>query len=222
MRHRTFAEHLKTEVAALQATYPNREGEIARACALIANGQVIPMGAGEAMVLSSSDPDTLYTVNSHCTCSAGSHGKSCKHVSAWKLYQHVQKQFAAQVSKMPDVEPKPEPKPETVDPKIPAQFVQMIQNKPFVKYVGVLAMAHEAGLVKLEARFVSVTAELAVAEATATFADGRIFTEAGDASPGNVSKGMAPHFARCALTRAKARALKDAMNLAMCAVEEIE
>jgi len=105
---------------------------------------------------------------------------------------------------------------------IPPQYIQFIHGKPFVRYAGLLAMAHDLGLQKLEATFLSVTDGLALAQATATFLDGRRFTESGDATPENVHFGVRPHFARLALTRAKARALRDALNIGMCAVEELE
>jgi hypothetical protein len=105
---------------------------------------------------------------------------------------------------------------------VPPQYIQLIHGKPFVRYAGLLAMAHERGLHKLEAMFVSVTDALAVAQATAIFQDGRRFVESGDATPENVHFGVRPHFARLALTRAKARALRDALNIGICAVEELE
>ena len=101
-------------------------------------------------------------------------------------------------------------------------FVKNIKGKDFIEFGGLLAMAHEAGLVRLEAEFITVTADLALAKATATFADGRVFTEAGDATPANVNAQVKPHFARCALTRAKGRALRDALNIAMVSLEELE
>src|SRR5262249_27308098 len=45
---------------------------------------------------------------------------------------------------------------------IPAQYIQLINGKPFVRYAGLLAMAHECGLQKLEATFLSVTNRLAL------------------------------------------------------------
>ena len=46
--------------------------------------------------------------------------------------------------------------------------------------------------------------------------------DCGDATPSNVNDKVAPHFARVALTRAKARALRDALDIEMCSVEELE
>ncbi len=88
-------------------------------------------------------------------------------------------------------------------------------------YTGLLALAQQQGLQSLDVRFIDVQAEMATAIATATFQDGRSFTECGDATPGNVNTNIKPHFARMALTRAKARALRDALNIGMCSVEEL-
>ena len=105
---------------------------------------------------------------------------------------------------------------------IPRAFFTTIHGKEFVQFAGLLAMAHAQGLTSLSAELVSVTLDLALAKATATFADGRTFTEAADATPDNVNAGVRKHFARCALTRAKARALRDALNISTCAVEELD
>ena len=83
-------------------------------------------------------------------------------------------------------------------------------------------MAHEQGLTELAAEFISVTPELALAVAHACFADGRKFWDASDATPTNVHERVRAHFPRVALTRAKARCLRDALNINMVAVEELE
>jgi len=77
-------------VARMQALHPEREGELARAQALILHGQVVPSPTDPAtgQVLSS-DAQTTYHVNGTCDCQAGQHGKGCKHQQAWKLYQYV-------------------------------------------------------------------------------------------------------------------------------------
>lgn len=105
---------------------------------------------------------------------------------------------------------------------IPEQYLVDIKGKPHILFAGLLALAHERGLLTLTADFISVTADLALAKATATFGDGRSFTEAADATPGNVGPQVKPHFARMALTRAKARCLRDALNISAVAAEEME
>jgi hypothetical protein len=96
-----------------------------------------------------------------------------------------------------------------------------IQGKPFVRFEGLLQLAHERGLVSLETTVVSVSLDMAVCQATARFQDGRTFTDIGDASPDNVAKHLRPHFVRMAATRASARALRRALNIRHCVVEEL-
>jgi hypothetical protein len=97
MSHLTFLETLKREVAKMQIAHPDREGELARAHALILHGQVLPSAddptTGQVL---SSDGARRYTVNGTCDCQAGAHGKGCKHVQAWKLYQYVASKALAQ------------------------------------------------------------------------------------------------------------------------------
>ncbi len=104
---------------------------------------------------------------------------------------------------------------------VPVQHVVMIQGKPFVKFSGLLAMAHERGLVALTADWTYNDGELSLAHAVATFQDGRRFEESGDASPANVTRMVAVHFRRVALTRAKERVLRDALGVDLVAVEEL-
>jgi hypothetical protein len=110
----------------------------------------------------------------------------------------------------------------THDMHLLAPYITLIHGKKFVQYAGLLQLAHVRGLQALDARLVSVTETLAVAEAVATFRDERRFSEAADATPGNVAAQVRPHFARLALTRAKARALRDALGIDLCSVEELD
>ena len=63
--------------------------------------------------------------------------------------------------------------------------------------------------------------DMAVCQCGARFADGRIFTDIGDASPDNGAKPLKPHDGRMSATRASARALRRALNIAACSVEEL-
>ena len=82
-------------------------------------------------------------------------------------------------------------------------------------------MAHDQQLVELQEHWTYNDAELSLAHAVAIFENGRRFEGSGDATPSNVTKKVAPHFRRVALTRAKSRALRDALNIDMVAVEEL-
>jgi len=83
-------------------------------------------------------------------------------------------------------------------------------------YPGVLDAAHEAGLKSITTTLIQVPSELngntAVVHATVETAKGT-FTGIGDASPANVSRAMANGLIRFAETRAKARAMRDAINI---------
>jgi hypothetical protein len=107
-------------------------------------------------------------------------------------------------------------------PTVPAQFVSSIKGKPFVQFAGLLTVAHSQGLLTLTERVTHVTDTYVLAEARAEFEDGRVFVGVGDSSPDNVGKEVKPHWRRLAGTRAMARALRQALNIAMCSVEELE
>jgi len=201
---------------------PDLAGRIDKARHIVLDGRVKPNGQ-HAHVGSETDAETIYAVTRDgCDC-IDSESKApqgmCKHRIAWQIYRCAYGAITRPVT--PQTEPAPVPGPDDAALRIPAQFITYLHGKAFVQFGGLLAMAHEHGLQSLTARFLTVEADLATAEATATFEDGRCFTECGDASPGNVGDKVRPHFARMALTRAKARALRDALNIGMCSVEEL-
>lgn len=105
------------------------------------------------------------------------------------------------------------------------EFLIDRQGKQFVLYAGLLDLAHERGLVSIQTEAITVTADLAMFKATVTMAnekDGaRTFEGHGDATPANVGRNIIPHFIRMAETRAKARALRDALNIGAAALEEL-
>ena len=104
------------------------------------------------------------------------------------------------------------------------EFIVEREGRSFVLYAGLLDLAHERGLRGITTTLVQVPSELngmsAIVHATVETEAGT-FTGLGDASPGNVTRMMAPHLIRMAETRAKARALRDAVNIGVTAFEEL-
>jgi hypothetical protein len=210
---------------------PECHDRIEQAVQLLLAGEVQWQADGSVQVQGPEQEDTIYGMQDTCPCpeNAQSPRGWCMHRLAGAIAKRasalVQTRLETLSAPLP---PEPPGTPAGEDGEalsratVPPQYIQLIHGKPFVRYAGLLAMAHERGLHKLEAMFVSVTDALAVAQATAIFQDGRRFVESGDATPENVHFGVRPHFARLALTRAKARALRDALNIGICAVEELE
>src|SRR5262249_12666041 len=141
-----------------------------------------------------------------CTCEAYKRSKApkhCKHIPIVQAYvQQTEGGREPEEDGAMSVPPSP--------PGL-SRWTKRIHGKDFIEYQGLLALAHEQGLQELAAEFISVTPELALAAAHAFFADGRKFREAADATPANVNANVKAHYARCALTRAKARVLRDAL-----------
>jgi len=115
--------------------------------------------------------------------------------------------------------------PEKIKPKLDERFIKNIQGKDFVLYSGLLDLAHQKGLQKLEVELIQIPNEenqrIAVCRAIAVSHDGKIFSDIGDAESNNVNKKIAPHIIRMASTRAKARALRDFCNIGMTCLEEL-
>ena len=169
-------------------------------------------------VPSQSTPGHTYSVNGSCGCDWKHYhtAERCTHQLAVLLHRKALKllhEGAAAVT----VEPDAGPPVAGVDPR----YLVFIKNKPFIRYPGLLQMAYAQGLCKLETTFTSVTSELALAQCTATFTDGRVVTDVADSTPANVAPHVRPHWPRMAATRAAARALRNALALDMCSLEEL-
>jgi hypothetical protein len=100
-----------------------------------------------------------------------------------------------------------------------------LQGKPYSTYSHVLNLAHERGLQSIVTDLLQVpTADnehMAIVRATVVMKDGTTFMEYGDASPRNVNAKIATALIRMAATRAKGRALRDAVNVGEALREEI-
>jgi hypothetical protein len=104
------------------------------------------------------------------------------------------------------------------------EFIVNRQGKDFVLYAGLLDQAHREGLKRISTKLLQAPSDenghLAICFAEVETEKG-VFSGIGDASPDNVGRMIAPHTVRMAETRAKARALRDAINVAVTALEEL-
>ena len=106
------------------------------------------------------------------------------------------------------------------------EFLIQRNGKTYVLYSGLLDAAHSRGLKGISTELLQAPDEgngnVAICKATVEMEDGRTFTGIGDANPRNVSRSIVPHLTRMAETRAKARALRDAVNVAgLASLEEL-
>lgn len=235
---------IQFDAALLQATsrakaaYPTEAVRIERGLQIAIVGGVTLLPDGTAEVQSQTHDNITYRVNGHCSCVDIDHAPAgrCKHRWAKSLVKWALKQEdAPTVTHCPTCflaleedevdcscahlapEQSPLPIPE---PTIAPEHIVDLHGKRFVLYAGLLQLAHARGLQSLTCEWTYNDGTLSLAKAVAVFPFGR-FEECGDASPDNVTKKVAPHFRRVALTRAKARVLRDALNVDMVSLEEL-
>lgn len=104
------------------------------------------------------------------------------------------------------------------------EFIVERHGKSFVLYAGLLDEAHNQGLKSIKTAIIQIPCEnndnVGIVQATVETEKGT-FTGIGDAAPTNVTPLMRPYLLRMAETRAKARALRDAVNVGVVALEEL-
>lgn len=104
------------------------------------------------------------------------------------------------------------------------EFIVNRQGKDFALYAGLLDQAHREGLKRITTKLLQApndeNGQLAICYAEVETEKG-VFSGIGDATPQNVGRMIAPHAIRMAETRAKARALRDAINVGVTSVEEL-
>ena len=216
----TFREQVAFVAARAKERLPEAvNGRLEGAVKLVLAHDVTRLEDGTIEVGSCTDPLKTYRlVGDTCTCEDWQHGKApggwCRHRIAAGIDKRVRETLTA--------EPAPH-EARATEPVhgIAREHVVVLHGKEYVLYAGLIAQARQQGLTSLKAEFISVTETLALAKATAVFADGRVFQEASDSSPDNVGKQVRPHWPRMALVRAKARALRDALGIGACSLEEL-
>jgi hypothetical protein len=106
---------------------------------------------------------------------------------------------------------------------IPEKYIVKIQGKDFITYNGLLNLAHEKGLIAIRVVDVVVDFEKNTAwcQVNVLFEDDREFSGVGSATSDNLKAMVKGHFVEMAHTRAKARALRDALNIDMVASVEL-
>ena len=111
-------------------------------------------------------------------------------------------------------------------PKLKDSFIKDIKGKDFVLYAGVLDLANQKGLLKLEVELLQFPTKEngneAICHAVAEGKNGEVFSDIGDANPGNCTPLIAKHLIRMASTRAKGRCLRDMCNISIACLEELE
>ncbi|MBA3010044.1 MAG: hypothetical protein FP812_07385 [Desulfobacula sp.] len=110
-------------------------------------------------------------------------------------------------------------------PKLKEGFIKNIKGKDFVLYAGVLDLANQRGLLKLEVQLIQFPTKEngheAICRAVAEGKSGEVFSDIGDANPTNCTEMISKHLIRMASTRAKGRALRDMCNIGIACLEEL-
>jgi predicted nucleic acid-binding Zn finger protein len=152
-------------------------------------------------------------------CSCEDYARNMKSDPILKCRQVMAVINAIRTGKLQDIDYLP-----SIKPVLDERFITNIQDKDFVVYAGLLDLAHQMGLKKLEVNPIQYPTKEndyeAICTAIAQTKDG-VFSDIGDANPSNCHKMVSKHILRMASTRAKARVLRDMTNVGMTCLEEL-
>lgn len=101
---------------------------------------------------------------------------------------------------------------------------RVVATKEVVTYAGLLNRAHQEGLKKVITRLIQAPSkdnEMTAISMAKVVTEKGVFIDCGDANPGNVNSKIIPHIIRMSATRAKARAMRDAVNIGVISFEEL-
>jgi len=161
-----------------------------------------------------------YAGENQCSCSCGDYARGSKNDDAF-MCKHIM----AVMNCVPNGEQEKAQFLEKRKPKLDERFITTIENKDFVLYAGLLDLAHQKGLLKIEVEPLQLPSKendhLAICKATVVSKSGCVFVDLGDADRNNTHPRVAKHLLRMASTRAIARALRSMTNVGITALEEI-
>ena len=185
--------------------------------------RVIRTENGQTFV-ESSQGKILYNVvlsNDEKSCTCGDFASNSKRDQAFKCKHIIAVENSIQENDMESAKIL-----EKNTPKLNKDFIKNIKGKDFVLYAGVLDMANQKGLLRLDVEIIQFpnkeNGNEAICRAIAEGKNGEIFADIGDANPKNCAEMISKHVIRMASTRAKGRALLDMCNVGMACLEELE
>lgn len=110
-------------------------------------------------------------------------------------------------------------------PELNKEFIIELQGQKFVKYEGLLDLAHQIGIESMVTDIIQFpdndNGYMAICETVVQTKGGELYSDIGDASPSSVNSMLTPHILRMASTRSKARVLRDLTNIGMTSLDEI-
>jgi len=113
----------------------------------------------------------------------------------------------------------------TEKPKIDPRFLEIIEGREFIKFGGLLHLATEKGISRIETEIIQLPSpengQSAIIRAVVESKEDEMFSGIGDCSPENCHPKVAKHSIRIAETRAIARCLKLLVDSPYTCLEEL-